>query len=745
MNKNKEPRTEEVIFNDLSALCRESGFAHALSAFCFRDNVWGFGNELTAKDVLATRSGKALIRTELATLQGLMIKGPVDFSFPGADAVQSMMDRAEALLDELHHSMMTPMLAAMAAAMKDGPMAAANPFGTAAAIREPVFYGGDSAYDFQYQALAEIRYANDNAWLTANKGFDANEAVAIAAYLQKALSVRLIAHLKHLRAVHPNEWTMLPAFVFKVGDVIEGTGLSKSTVMSVVEAFSDTSKNPNDSFVSLSDCNTANSQPIVRFGDEEFILFQHYSLLEAIYDSPFYWMIGDKGYRASAAASRGRFTEGFTSDRLRSVFGDDRVLENVRLVDTKSNVLGEIDVLVVYGTRAIIVQAKSKKLTIAARKGNDAAMRADFTGAVQDAYDQAKSCAEFLLKGCSLIDVDGNQIPSPTGIEVVIPMCVVSDHYPALAFQTRQLLAHREDGRLIAPFVVDVFVVDVLCEILSTPLQLLSYMERRALYNDAVLANHELAVLGYHVGSNLWVDSETDMIVMDEGLAADIDVAMIARRTGVPGKRDPGGILVEFRKGTIGKLISELEVSDDSAKFDLGMMLLTLSEGTLSHLNKGIEHAARLSRADGETHDFTLSVADGATGITVHATKKPAFVAGPGLERHCEKRKYVSKAKSWFGLLIDPETLSPRTGLELRGGWQRSQAMEEATAGMRPDPLAKKKNIPDSMRFEELIRPLGRNDQCWCGSGMKYKKCHKDRDDAARTLRSAPRSLGRGR
>jgi SEC-C motif len=35
---------------------------------------------------------------------------------------------------------------------------------------------------------------------------------------------------------------------------------------------------------------------------------------------------------------------------------------------------------------------------------------------------------------------------------------------------------------------------------------------------------------------------------------------------------------------------------------------------------------------------------------------------------------------------------------------------------------------------------LGRNDQCWCGSGKKYKKCHLDRENqpAARPLAGLP-------
>lgn len=730
----KKSRDEAEIFADLQKLCGERGFVHAIAAFCFRDNVWGFGDELRAEDVLKQRSSKELIRTEISTLVGLMIKGGVDFSFPGPAAIQSMMDRAEALLDELHHSMMEPLFSAMAEAMKVG-RDEINPFGSAAAMREPVFYGGDSAYDFQYLDLAQKKYATDEAWLEANKGFTMQQAVLFASHLQQALAVQLLRELKALRSKHPDTWTMLPGFVFSIDAVVAATGLPTGVVRSIVRAFSDSATEPNAAFQSLGDFNTASSHPILTDGEDTFLLLQSYSLLEAMYESPFYWMIADKAYRNAATAARGRFTESYTAGRLRAVFGDKSVTENVRILDKRGRVLGEIDVLVVFGTRVVIVQTKSKKLTIAARKGNDAAMKADFAGAVQDAYDQAKSCADLLDGDVVLVDAADNPIAIPSGIEVVVPVCVVSDHYPALAFQTRQFLAHKEAGKLVAPFVIDVFIIDVLCELLDSPLFLLSYIERRALYNDKVHSNHELAVLGYHIKSNLWVETDTDMLAMAEDMAADVDVAMIARRTDVPGRRMPPGTLVEFRKGTIGSIISNLERSTDAAKFDLGMMLLTLSERTLSHLNRGIEHAARLTKADGKVHDFTLSIAEGHTGITAHITDEPLFVAGPALEEHCARRKYVSKATTWFGLAIDPKTMDPRTGLELRGEWQQSAHMDASTKEMRPDLKQAPNRIDDKTSFEALIRPLGRNDRCWCGSSLKYKKCHLDSDSRAKRRR----------
>ena len=106
-------------------------------------------------------------------------------------------------------------------------------------------------------------------------------------------------------------------------------------------------------------------------------------------------MLSDKDYRNEATKNRGGFLEKYSAERLRSVFGQHRVFENVNVWEGNNNI-GEIDVLVLFANRAIIVQAKSKRLTIEARKGNDLQIKDDFKKSVQDAYDQGLICAKCL-------------------------------------------------------------------------------------------------------------------------------------------------------------------------------------------------------------------------------------------------------------------------------------------------------------------------------------------------------------
>lgn len=167
-------------------------------------------------------------------------------------------------------------------------------------------------------------------------------------------------------------------------------GFPIAQVHAFLEAF--TIKGENEQFQSVGDFNSVSAFPIFRIDDETLVLLQTYGIYESLYESPFYWMMADKAYAATAAQHRGTFTESFVARRLARTFGDQRVHKNVLLSQGKGKTTGEIDVLVVFGDRLIIVQAKSKRLTLEARRGNDGQLRKDFAGAIQDSYDQAWSC-----------------------------------------------------------------------------------------------------------------------------------------------------------------------------------------------------------------------------------------------------------------------------------------------------------------------------------------------------------------
>jgi hypothetical protein len=708
-----EPRPEAEIFADLAALCASPGYAEAIATICARDNMVELGAEGMVGDVLSPMfSQERLIRTEVATLVGLLARQPIDPAGAPPETVAEYIARTEALLLELHDALGQPWRVSLRALL-DG-TSSAEPFSSGDAMREPVFYSGESAFSFQYRDLAVARYGADDAWLVANRGFDIGTARDVVVAISRLQVRKVLAAIQVRNRDGEAAAPLLPAFAFTAQEVAAVIGAAEARVTPVLEAFALAVDDRNLRFQKLQDFNATNATPLLRLGDGRYLLFHHYSLDEALYESPAFWMSDDRAYAATATKHRGDYPERFTLERLSGVFGQAAVYSNVLLPAGRKARHGEIDVLVVFGDHAIVVQNKSKRLTIASRQGDDTKLREDFKQAIQDACDQARICAEVLLKPkCVLTDKAGRPIRLARPIRRVFPVCLVADHYPALAAQVRQFLRWTPTAGVDAPLVTDLFALDAMAEILGSPLRVLSYLDLRARFGDRVLFSHEMTLLGYHLKQNLWIEDDFDQIVLEDDLSADLEAAMVVRREGLPGPRTPPGILPTSPNAPVAHLVQQFERNPDAV--ELGLRLLHLSGRSMQTLTDGIGIVVSAARRDGGRHDFGMGFGD--AGLTVHANSAPKPEARDFLHAHCTLKKHQQKADTWYGLLVDPASGDICEALRLHYPWAPDPTLDEVAKDLRPRPM------PAQGLRGVRIPKIGRNARCSCGSGRKWKVC----------------------
>lgn len=712
----KKLREEVQILEELAELAASPGFAHAVAQLCYRDNVIHIQGELKPADMDRLFSKERLIRTELMTLIGLMAKKALDLAPQEPEVIERYVKSTDALMEELHNAISYPMFAAMFEATKSGGVPP-NPW-HGPGMREPIFYGTESAYAFQYRDLAPEKYGADDEWMLKNKGFTSGQARNVAKTMCNLMDEKGTRLLVESRATKASPATWLPAFEFSQDQVAFRSGVSKEAVDAFFRAFAFSGDNAG--FKEAGDFNEVAARPLLPTGRGTVLLFSHYAVLEALYESPFFWMWDDKAYRPIAAKHRGAFTEQFAARRLFAVFGRKHVHANVNLYRGK-DVVGETDVLVIYGDRLIIVQAKAKKLTIAARKGNDSQLKADFAAAIQDSYDQGWTCAnEMLAGGCRLVEDGGNEVTLPQRVKEVFLVSLVSEHYPALAFQVKQSLKFQTTEVIRPPFVMDVFLLDTLTEMLASPLRFLSYLRLRVDVEDKLMSGHELTVLGYHLKQNLWLDEKQDLVMLDDSLARDLDTAMVVRRDNQPGAHTPAGILTKMRGTRYEGLIKEIEDRADPATLELGFHLLSMAEDSCRNVHTLLETITRKTQVDGKRHDVTLASSTHPSGISFHCNPKPSVEAVATLETHCVKRKYAQRAPQWFGVSVGPVG-HVQFGVTLDFPWEASDEMERLTAGMKA-PMLVRDVLPRLVRDARRMK-LGRNDPCHCGSKIKYKKC----------------------
>jgi hypothetical protein len=713
-----EMKTEQEIFQDLEQLCTSPGYVHAIGYLCWRDSTVRYSEEMTAEDTAHLFSTKRLIRTEISTLTGLLIKKDIDFTIPAPDVTQHYLDDTEHLLEEMHRAMADAMFGGRDLKSLIEEKIEFNPFSTGEALREPIFYSGESAYSFQYRDFALGKYAADDEWLKANKGFGIQAAHHIVHAVQAVTADKLSETCGRIRQMPTDNWTLLPGFSFTTREISEHCGIAEDPVEKVLSAFTVPKEEHNENFRSLHDFNLSNALPLLRCGPDGFILFQQYALVEALYDSPFYWMTSDANYKNQAMIHRGRFTEEFSRERLERVFGNANTYANVSIYESPHQKAGEIDVLVLFGDRAIVLQAKSKRLTLEARRGNNRVIKEDFRKSVEESYDQANKCAKLLGNSrYKLLDSQSREIRIPKAPKEVYIICVVSDNYPALNFQAQQLLKFEPTPTILPPLVTDIFTLDALTEMLSSPLYLLSYLNRRAGYHDRLMARDELTILAHHLTKNLWLSEEYGFAVIDDSICADLDIAMAARRDKVPGKTTPEGILTRLRNTSVGRIILQLETENDPRVIDLGFMLLTLSEHAIMDISKAIETIGEKARNDRKNHDISVPLIEARAGLTIHYNDDSISRAATRLQGHCELRKYKEKANRWFGICLSTRDNAIRCGVNLDHPWVPNPILEAAVAKLRtgsPQKFDESSNRP---------KKPGRNAPCPCGSGKKYKRC----------------------
>src|SRR5262245_60869322 len=103
-----------------------------------------YRGEMTAEDWQRILSPSRLIRTEISTLIGLLVKQSIDYSVPTPLVLRDYVLKTEALLKELHHRMGAVMMSSLKLGVHND--AALAPPSQGEMMREPIFYGGESAY-----------------------------------------------------------------------------------------------------------------------------------------------------------------------------------------------------------------------------------------------------------------------------------------------------------------------------------------------------------------------------------------------------------------------------------------------------------------------------------------------------------------------------------------------------------------------------------------------------------------------
>ena len=715
------PRSEAEVLADLDRLCQAPGFIYT---FCLMtaSSMW-----MSTDDVADIDWHQRPNNQELGLLLGFLVKRPLTLDeFPTEEVFQFQADEASKLLDELHKALASPPTICRDKTPGTGydrarDLAEAYPewMLSGQGVVEPIFYAGEGAYIFQYLEMAAKRYAEDEVWLQDNVGLGFPAILEIADALQELSLDRL----RKVDLWSPHEHIcrdVLSAMSFHPDDI---PGIERRTLDNFLCRFSLVPGTVNQELVSIGGYNKVHSHPTIALGDGRHWLPLLPNLAQSIYESPFYWMMQDERYKDTALKNRGDATEIITRDLLVPVFGRTRVHRGV-LVKKGRNRLTDLDVLAISGNKALIVQCKSKKLTLTARAGHGQALQRDFMQAVQDAYDQALKGRQALLQGdCTFTASDGSRVRLTKDIDEVYVLCVTGDHYPAVILQARTFLSKGDDDP--HPIMMSVFDLDVVSHYLRDRFDFLYYIRQRSNYVEYFFADSELALLGFHLGHKLFPDDDYTKMMIDPAFSQLVDANFLVARGNWPDAPATQKLFHTWKNPQFDALVRDIKLAaaqqpiGQVAEEDVLFFLFDQAGNGADQLFSTVQRLKQATLRDGERHDIRLPMPESRQGTTIMSFPAPTHPVHKQtmlreLRRIALAHKYRSRADEWLFLGSFAGSPSQFDALGyIKEPWRQDPEMERLVGSL----------LVSGRAVNAQGKKLDRNQKCLCGSGGKFKRC----------------------
>lgn len=658
-----DPRDLDSIFHDLRILAQSDGALHELSSLFYRDWVVAIDvQEGTVADDPEKRwSLSKLNNNEFMLLMGLMVQSSSDRTHAVVVRDSDFEARADALLREFHDR-----LIADARPSLEDLSDLEHKLGVAA--REAIYYGADSFYLHQLARFARDRYRAEFEWLIRNSGLSARPMVEIAHFIMERTSLQMTATVAAKeQGAEITKDDLTNSLLIAKSELADKFGSNKAEAFITKFATPVTGANPG--FIGPFVVNQANLAPLIDLGKHLYAP-NSYRLFESIYESPFYWMIADNDYRDTAARHRGAFVERTAADLLRSVFGTANVHENVTIQPSKKRTAGEADVLVAYGEFVIIVQAKSKRVTLKARAGDEEALAADFKGAIQDPYRQAYEFAELVQAGEQCKAKDGKTLTFAPTVRT-FPAVILGDAFPAATFLSNIMLKRSET---IAPVIWDLGVLDCVARVLPTPIEFLYYLKCRSDTFDKIHSDSEYNFLGYHLKYKLAMNPEYDFMTLDRGFAAIVDNFMAPQDVGIRPER-PVGILERLEIPFISNIFKNFKAAPP-ALASVVIELYDFSYAALTDIAKAIEEIRGEVVAGKQLKAFSIPTESG--GLTYVACRDLSRGTQAAAEAIGQRHKYDQKRDRWYVMVDSIATNAPVDALlPLAAKWKEDAELAE--------------------------------------------------------------------
>ena len=226
-------------------------------------------------------------------------------------------------------------------------------------------------------------------------------------------------------------------------------------------------------------------KPIVNIENEHYcfnsalIYYNLHSLLENI----ILGIVPEDRHQKHYYKKKGEYLEDKSLELFQKILPDCKVYKNL-----KYGIDDEVDGVVIYDNHIFIIEAKSNKFTLGAKKGNVDKIKTNTKDIVEKAYQQAIRAKKYILSNDSVEFRDKNKkVVLTINREKINSIFLINTTLEPLNHITTNLTSLKEFGFIQDDeWIWSVYLNDlrIISEILELPSEFLVYVERRIKHND---------------------------------------------------------------------------------------------------------------------------------------------------------------------------------------------------------------------------------------------------------------------
>jgi hypothetical protein len=389
-----------------------------------------------------------------------------------------------------------------------------------------------------------------------------------------------------------------------------------------------------------------------------YYLFVPARLFEAIHYAFHTRLFSDVSYRTTYDKTRGEWLETSAVGALRTRFPNAEWGHGLLYGPKKSR--RELDGMLLYDNKAILIECKTKSPTLAALAGDVPAILSDLAKAVLQPFEQAKRARDFIRSAKSVEFEEratGRRINlcSAAVSEIYLVTLVGSGAWASIAANLPRLAPLGMFGEGEYPWALSLSDLRIVTESMELPSQLFDYLKRRdSIQRDGRFVLHdEWDFLGVYLAGHLSPDdanfadaSDVHRITLD-GFDNELQQYYFAISVGQapvpprPRRQIPSKLL---------ELLRDIELSAVEGRSDAIMALLGWPDSGLNALEEKLIDIRRKAIWDGRPHAATVCAPDRSLGIALAYASRDR----EGLRKILEHAVSISgnerDVTSWVGI-----------------------------------------------------------------------------------------------